>query len=69
MKVDETRLAIGGLMRCCTGTLSKWAQEHQDEELEDGTIVECEYCSESMILDNGTWRWNKKEEGNGQSRG
>lgn len=46
-------LAIGGVMRCCLETLNST----KVNEVE-GEIVKCKYCSSSLILENGIWRWN-----------
>lgn len=60
MKLLETMLAPGGLMRCCTGTFG--AQDFE-REVTDGEVLPCDHCSSSMILDNGTWRWNREAAG------
>ena len=62
MKIaTETRVNIGGLMRCCTGTLDKIATETPDAEYANGAIIQCMYTgnpSHSMVLRKGVWHWN-----------
>ncbi len=50
-------LAIGGLMRCCTGTWSK-AMQAQPDGHADGDTLPCEHCSSRMIRLKGVWRWD-----------
>lgn len=44
---------IGGLLRCCTGTLHAY-DGPEDEE----TVLPCQWCSSSMIVRDGAWEWN-----------
>ena len=54
MKLDETRISIGGTFRCC---LSSVASEYLNKEVEIGNISECKYCHEKFILeDDKMWR-------------
>lgn len=57
----DTRLAIGGLMRCCTGSLGDWIRS-SDKPIKVGEVVFCKYEAAnptSMILgEDGVWRWN-----------
>ena len=59
MRMTETRVAIGGLMRCCLGSLNRLAED--DPEVSEGDILGCDYCKSSMILEGGRWRWHKEE--------
>lgn len=60
--LKETKLAIGGLMRCCTGSLGEFISQNPDDTAQVGTLVYCKYEGNdptSMILgDDGVWRWN-----------
>lgn len=60
--LKETRIAIGGLLRCCTGTLEDHIRDHADESAATGSLVYCKYEKNdptSMILgEDGIWRWN-----------
>lgn len=54
--MGKLNIRIGGLMRCCTGTLYDY-----DGEEKEGTILKCKYCSESMRVRDGCWEWNHGE--------
>lgn len=60
--LKETQIAIGGLMRCCTGSLTDFIKQNPDDLAGPGTIVYCKYEKENpttMILGrDGVWRWN-----------
>ena len=45
----------GGLMRCCIATLA----EHRGSE-DEGTVLACNYCSDSMRVRDGAWEWNRQ---------
>lgn len=49
---DHVRL--GGLMRCCTETLSERTTPGTD-----GEIQPCKYCTQSTIFRDGAWEWNR----------
>ena len=56
---QDTRIAIGGLMRCCTGTLDKLLT-FADRVL-IGETVSCEFCNETMTLDDHlVWNWDNR---------
>lgn len=42
----------GGLMRCCLDTLSRYSGP-----TDEGIIVKCEYCGETMIVRDQAWHW------------
>lgn len=59
---NEMRLAHGGLMRCCIGSLSNQL-DAMTERPADGTVLDCEYETPgngNLILDGNTWRWNRE---------
>lgn len=64
MKANETRLAIGGLMRCCTESLSEHLLKEAGftGEVKVGTVVQCRHSDDPvhrMKLDEeGVWRWH-----------
>lgn len=59
MKLKETRINIGGLMRCCLETIERI---DPNIELEDKMVIDCMYeqpGNKNIILENGVWRWNE----------
>ena len=61
MKIHETTLNIGGLLRCCTRTLDDLYMKYPNKDYPDQTIVTCHYCKKpTLILDGGVWRWNRE---------
>lgn len=54
MKIDDTQVDHGGLMRCCLETL----HSKLGRDVLNGDILPCNHCNESMILVDGVWRWN-----------
>ncbi len=54
------RVAIGGLMRCCTGTLNNLALVEAAATYERGQVIPCEHCTATMIVGPDDWiiRWN-----------
>jgi hypothetical protein len=44
LKVEDLRIFIGGLFRCCIQTLD----ENLKKELEDGDLLYCAYCGSPM---------------------
>lgn len=52
---DWKPIRIGGLMRCCTETIRAY-EGPQDE----GTVLACRYCSETSIVRDGAWEWNRE---------
>ena len=58
MKLKETKVNIGGLMRCCLETI-----EHLDPDYDfpDGFVLDCKYeekGNKNIILVKGVWKWN-----------
>ena len=52
-----TKIAVGGLMRCCTETLRSHLNETNDKN-PHGTVVHCNWCREAMRLgDDDVWQW------------
>lgn len=59
----------GGLMRCCTLTLSMLYQVAEEEGLAgdlelalnvtEGAKLPCRYCSTTMVFRDGAWEWDK----------
>ena len=46
----------GGLLRCCVQTI----EERPDEpEPSEGDVMECKWCSDSVIFRDGAWEWNR----------
>ena len=62
----NANIRIGGLMRCCTGTIADDAAAAPTAPNIEGEILQCKYAPEDpnhrMIYDHGTWRWYKPEE-------
>lgn len=60
MRMDETKVAIGGLMRCCLHTLGSVPD---DKVVAEGETLDCMYeapGNKQMILIRGRWRWNSE---------
>ena len=60
MKLTETKVNIGGLMRCCLETIETL---DQDVDYPDKYVIDCKYedvGNKNIILENGVWRWNDK---------
>lgn len=63
MKYYETRLNLGGLMRCCFETISEYVDAHEDEECTD-MVMDCIYekdGNKQIKLENGIWKWNNPD--------
>lgn len=63
MKMNDTEVNQGGLMRCCLETIHQFAMEDVEREVEEGHILDCKYekpGNKRIILQNGAWRWNKE---------
>lgn len=54
---------IGGLMRCCLGTLDRVRTPEKPPPAE-GDVIRCDHCSDSMIFRAGAWQWNRREDFN-----
>ena len=51
---DKKPIKVGGLMRCCVQTYREYdGPEHE------GTVLLCKWCSDSMIVKDGVWQWNR----------
>lgn len=62
LKMSDTVVSMGGLMRCCIKSLSEYIDEHADEPAVSGTTVPCKYennADRTMILEGKVWYWNK----------
>jgi hypothetical protein len=57
---DSGRLPIhmGGLFRCCLVTWDESAPPAS--QTREGDVLPCSYCSASMIVRGGVWRWNRE---------
>lgn len=51
-------LRIGGVMRCCIQTLNDTPLRSENE----GEILKCVYCSNSLRVRAGAWEWNDERE-------
>ena len=59
MKLSETRINTGGMLRCCIDTICTL---DKDIDFKDESIIDCKYeetGNQSIILKNGVWRWNE----------
>lgn len=57
----ETRIRIGGLLRCCTFSLEE-TDRSGELPTEPGEGVDCNYCKNPMRLaDDGVWEWDRDE--------
>jgi len=47
---------IGGLLRCCVATI----EDHNFTTApKEGDILECKYCTDTMVYHNECWEWNR----------
>ncbi len=64
MKYRDTKIGIGGLMRCCIATIDAYVDEHADEDVADVDIW-CEHGhgdrneDARIILRTNVWRWRR----------
>ncbi len=56
MKLFETTVNIGGLLRCMFTTLYKLSP---DREVTDGETIKCDFCKQEIVLMHGVWYWKK----------
>ena len=59
MRMADTKVDIGGLMRCCLSTIDEYVIEHPDDEATD-LIIDCRYedpGNEQIMLVAGRWKW------------
>jgi len=54
-KKAEKNLRIGGVMRCCAGTL----RDAKNLKETEGAILPCKYCKSSLIFRGNAWEWNQ----------
>ena len=47
MHLHDTVIQIGGVFRCCLGSV---ASEYKEKEVELGDTSECKYCHEKFTL-------------------
>ncbi len=57
--MDE-KVYHGGMMRCCTATLSEVRADATDTP-KDGDVIGCKWCKSSMIWRGDGWRWNQED--------
>lgn len=58
MLLKDTKINIGGLMRCCIQTI---VELDPDKEYIDGTIIDCKFEADGnkqIVLKDGIWQWN-----------
>ena len=59
MKLNETKVSIGGLMRCCLDTIDTL---DTTVDYPDGHIIDCKHetkGNKNIILKDGIWQWNR----------
>ena len=69
MKISETRMETGGLMRCCLATIDDYATNHADDEAIDMEL-DCMHeaaGNKQILLEGGRWRWQGMNRPDGQS--
>ena len=53
---------IGGLMRCCTGTLQDHYTSNPDYQAKEGDTMKCNWCTSGwMRFHAGAWEWDQEE--------
>ena len=57
MKPDGVK--IGGLKRCCLGTLDDHYPDGPAAKATEGEVLPCKHCSSQMIFCEGFWRWDR----------
>lgn len=63
MKMREMFINIGGLMRCCTGTISDLAENQPDREYTEGERIDCKYEKKpTMKVEGNRISWVGVEE-------
>ena len=50
MKVKETKIPIGGVLRCCLAEGGLFFRPELEEECEVGNRRHCRYCNEEFVL-------------------
>ena len=63
MKLKETKVNQGGLMRCCLSTISQYVEDHLEDDAENLTL-DCKHekpGNQQIKLVDGLWSWNKPE--------
>lgn len=67
MKRKETRLAHGGLYRCCIQSYFDWAAAGPELEVEDGERIRCTLergePERMIVAERGVVRWFHPEDG------
>ena len=61
MKLYETKIKPGGLMRCCIETIDTLTDTLDDVDYPDGYVLDCKYeksDNQTIILLDGYWQWN-----------
>lgn len=53
------RYSQGGLLRCCIQTLTNNAKSGILDDASEGDELPCSWCSSTMVLVEGVWRWDK----------
>jgi DNA-directed RNA polymerase subunit RPC12/RpoP len=59
MKLDDTRVHIGGVLRCCLSTIGH--EYNKDDNLEIGAKSSCKYCGTKFVLKEKKIRYDNKE--------
>jgi len=60
LTMQQTKVNYGGLMRCCLSSLGLYVKSVPEQEAYEEDTIECTYCGNPMILEDGVWRWNKE---------
>jgi len=58
MKLSETKINFGGLLRCCIDTIDTLPS---DVEYDDGVIIDCKHETKNnrnIILREAVWQFN-----------
>jgi hypothetical protein len=60
---DRDQVRIGGLMRCCTGTIGEYYQDDPAKRAAEGEKLKCRYSDSpdhgNMIFRDGAWEWDR----------
>ena len=65
MKLDDTRVPIGGVLRCCLTTIGH--EFGSQEEIQVGAESRCKYCNQLFVLkeptDQNKYHWWEQQVG------
>lgn len=65
LQTDNDRIEIGGMMRCCSETISDLYPDGPGRVATEGQTLQCKYVPDRdthrVIFRDGYWRWDRTE--------